>query len=333
MKRVVALRLLGMVLVLLALVLVVFVLQRAAPGDPARLYLGGRAEEALVAAKRHELGLDRPLPVQYVHYLWLLVRGDLQDSLHTRRPVTTDLGEFLPASIELLACALLVASAGGWLLGIVSAARWRGGSLLRLTLVTGASIPVFLVALGGVILFSRELGWLPAIGRTTAFDAPDGPTGFLLVDSLVAGRLGVFGDALRHLVLPALSLAIGSSVAVGRVFRSSLVATLRSDYVRTARAKGLREREVLYRHAVRNSLGTPLAVAGLQLAVMMGSLVVVELIFAWPGIGQYMARSVAQRDFPSIAGTTLVLGALYVVVNAVVDIVQVWADPRLRAAV
>ena len=197
-------------------------------------------------------------------------------------------------------------------------------------MILGASIPPFLLAFAGILIFSRRLGWLPGTGRTSYRDFDVGPTGLLTVDSLLAGRLDVFVDAIRHLVLPALTIAILSAVAIGRVLRSSLRTSLRSSYARTARAKGLREGVVIVRHGLRNAAGPAITMAGLQLGLMFAGVVIVETIFAWPGIGWYMAQSIPTNDFAAIGAVTIVLGAVYVVVNALVDILQMVADPRIR---
>ena len=323
-------RLAGMIVVLLVLAFVVFCLQRYTPADPVRVKLGANAQPQIVKAERHRLGYDQPLFVQYVDYVKGLAHGDLQDSLRTRNPVTTDLGNYVPATLELTMVALGMALVLGTLLGIASAARVRGSGGLRVIMVAGSSAPVFLLALLGLLLFYRRLGWLPATGRTKFLEPPTGPTKLLTVDSLVHGRFDVFTDAVRHLLLPAFCIAIGPAVAIGRVLRSSIVNSLRSDYVRTARAKGLSERTVLFRHTLRNSAGAALSMTGLQVGLMFAGVVVIESIFAWPGIGFYTVQAIPRLDFPAIAGVTLFLGAVYVVVNTIVDILQGVADPRLR---
>jgi peptide/nickel transport system permease protein len=199
-------------------------------------------------------------------------------------------------------------------------------------MVSLSSAPVFLLALLSILFLYGKLGWFPATGQTGYIDAPTGPTGFLLVDSLVAGRFNVFGDALWHLVLPAFCVAIGPAVAIGRVLRSSMMANMESDHVRTARAKGMSESRILVHHAVRNSVGAALSMTGLQAGLMFAGVVVVEVVFAWPGIGSYAAQSIAVGDFPAVAGVTLVIGVAYVLINTVVDILQAWADPRIRTA-
>jgi peptide/nickel transport system permease protein len=323
-------RLGGMIVVLLVLAFVVFCLQRYTPADPVRVKLGANAQPQIVKAERHRLGYDRPLFVQYFDYVKGLAHGDLQDSLRTRNPVTTDLGNYVPATLELTGFALGLALVLGTLLGIVSAAKMRGSGVLRVVMVAGSSAPVFLLALLGLLLFYRRLGWLPATGRTKFLNPPTGPTKLLTIDSLLHGRFDVFTDAVKHLILPGFCIAIGPAVSIGRVLRSSIVNSLRSDYVRTARAKGLSERTVLLRHTLRNSAGAALSMTGLQVGLMFAGVVVIESIFAWPGIGFYTVQSIPRLDFPAIAGVTLLLGAAYVVVNTAVDVLQGVADPRMR---
>jgi len=323
-------RLASLVGILLGLSVVVFLLQAVVPADPVRAMVGASATPQIVEAKRHELGLDRPLPAQYAQFLSRAVRGDLQMSLHTRRPVRTDIAAFLPATLELAATALAMAVVLGGALGLLTA-RGRGTSL-RVGLVASASVPAFLLALLLLIVFYAQLHWFPGSGRISAeLEAPTGPTGLLTVDGLLAGRLDVVRDALAHLALPALCLALGPAVALGRTLRSSLQTVLGADHIRTARAKGLTERGVLLRHAVRPALNAPLTMTGLQVGMLLAGVVVIESIFAWPGLGLYTARAITSVDFPAIVGVTLVMGAVYLIVNALVDVAQVAADPRLRA--
>lgn len=323
-------RVIQMVVVLLVLTAVVFVLRQLQPVDPARVALGPQASIGAVEEYRRDLGLDRPLPAQYVTYLGDVLTGDFQTSVRTRRPVSEDLAGAIPATFELAFFALLLAGVGGVVLGVLSAANWRGSAIVRGVLTFGASIPSFLLAFAGILIFSRRLGWLPGTGRTSFRDFELGPTGVLTIDSLLAGRLDVFVDALEHLVLPAFTIAVLSAVAIGRVLRSSLRTALASPYARTARSKGLPERTVIRRHGLRNAAGPAITMAGLQLGLMFAGVVIVETIFAWPGIGWYMAQSIPTNDFAAIGAVTLILGAAYVVINAAVDIVQMVADPRIR---
>ena len=322
-------RLASMVVILLVLAGVVFALQRVTPTDPVHAMLGANASKATIAAERHKLGYDQPLVSQYIDYVRGLLHGDMKMSLRTRRPVATDLGRYLPATLELALFALVAAVLLGGLLGIATAGRYRGAGVLRVVLLGAASAPSFVLALLGILLFYRKLGWLPATGRSSVADVPSGPTRLLTVDALLHGRFDVFTDALKHLVLPGLCVAIGPAMSIGRVLRSSLVDTMRTDYVRTARSKGLRESIVLLRHALRNSLGPALSMTGLQVGLMFAGVVVIEQIFAWPGIGLYTVQSIPRTDFPAIAGVTLVLGAGYVLVNTIIDVLQVTADPRI----
>ncbi len=325
----VAKRLLSMVLILLALTAVVFLLQQVSHTDPAHAYLGANASQQAIAQERHVLGYDQPLIDQYLHYVGRAVQGNLEVSLRTRRPVATDIGTFLPATAELAVAGLALALVLGALLGLGSTGRWRGASAFRVVLLSGASIPSFLLALVLILLLNGKVHLLPATGDTGYTNAPTGPTGIVVIDTLLHGQLNMFGDALRHLILPAFCVALGPAVSIGRVLKGSLETAMGADFVRTARAKGLTERVVLFRHALRNSLSAALSMTGLQVGLMFAGIVVIETIFAWPGIGLYTDQSIPPADFPAIAGVTLVLGVGYVLINAVVDLLQAVVDPRV----
>jgi peptide/nickel transport system permease protein len=329
MSRLITKRLGAMVVVLLFLALVVFVLQHLTPTNPVHAMLGANASAEAIKAESHKLGYDRPVVIQYLDYVKGMVHGNFQMSLRTRRPVSTDLADYLPATMELAAFGLLLAAVLGGILGLVTAARFKGAGIFRFLTLAGASTPPFLLALVGLLYFYNHLHWLPATGRTGLANPPTGPTGFLTVDCLLHGNIHGFLDAIDHLILPGFCIAILPAVSIGRVFRSSLVSTLRTDYIRTARSKGLRDFVVLWRHAVRNSLGPALSMGGLQVGLMFAGVVVIESIFAWPGIGLYTVQAIPRSDFPAIAGVTIALGAGYVIVNTVVDILQAVADPRI----
>jgi peptide/nickel transport system permease protein len=320
-----------LVLVAVALTAVVFALQQVANVDLARVAVGNNASKASVDAARHRLGYDDPLPQQFVRYVGDAVRGDLGRSLRTGQPVATDLGQFGKASLELMAFAALLGVPMAFAFGTLSARRARGSGVLRIAMFALAAAPSFLLAVLAVLLFYKDLGWLPSSGRTSVLDAPTGPTGVLTIDGLLAARPGVTWDAIQHLLLPALCLATLPAVAVGRVLRGGILTNLRLDHVRTARAIGLSERAIVRRHTLRNAAGPALAMSGLMAGAVFANLAVVETIFAWPGIGSYVAQAIPQGDFPAIAGVTLVLGALYLVVNTLVDLLQAVADPRLRS--
>jgi peptide/nickel transport system permease protein len=324
-------RLGAMVVILLGLTIVMFVLQKVSPLDPVHAMLGANATPQAVAAQRHQLGLDKPMLTQFAHYVANVLQGNFGTSYRTRRPVSSDLSIFLPATLELTLYALALALVLATLLAVGTTLRWPGAGVLRLVLLVGASTPAFLLAIGGILVFYKDLSWLPATGRSGIASAPTGPTGLLTLDGLLAGRINVVVDALQHLVMPALAIAVGPAVSIGRVLRSSLVGNRRSDYVRTARAKGLREVTVLFRHVLRNATGPALSMTGLQVGLMFAGVLVIEQVFAWPGIGQYTAQSIPVADFPAIAAVTLVLGAGYVVINALVDVLQAIADPRVNA--
>jgi len=329
MLRFLSRRLSAAVLILLILSLVIFVLQHVSPGDPARAYVGANASPETVAAQRQALGLNDPIATQYVRFLGGLFTGDLGRSLRTRQPVTADLATYLPATVELVVTAFLIALILAALYALSGALRWPGGSLGRGVLLLLATAPPFLLALVGIIVFFGKLGWLPNRGVGDFRDP--GPFGMQALDTLLHGQADAYVNALQHLVLPATVLAIAPAVAIGRVLRSSLQSVLDVDYVRTARAKGLNEPHVVGNHVVRNAIGPALSMAGLQLGVMFAGVVVVEQVFSWPGIGNYLAASIPVADFPAIAGVTLVLGAIYVLSNVAVDLLQALADPRIAA--
>jgi peptide/nickel transport system permease protein len=323
-------RILSAVVIIVFLTLVLFVLQHLSHESPVHSYLGAGASATAVAAETHKLGLDRPLLDQYFSYLNGLIHGNLGVSYRTRDPVTTDLKQFVPATLELAVYAMALAIVLASILGIAGAARWRGAGVFRFVMLAGSSTPPFLLALLGIVFFSGHLGWLPATGRTSLLNPPSGPTGLLTIDGLLHGEPSVTLDALRHLVLPATCIALIPAVSVGRILRSSLDETMQRDHIRSAKMKGLSEGIILLRHALRNSLGPALSMTGLQAGLMFAGVVVIEQIFAWPGIGNYVAQGIPQGDFPAIAGVTLILSIAYVAINATVDILQAIADPRIR---
>jgi peptide/nickel transport system permease protein len=332
MPQLIGKRLGATVVILLGLTVVMFVLQKVSPLDPVHALLGPGAGRQAVEAERHRLGLDQPITAQFLDYVGGLLHGDLGTSYRTRRSVASDIGTFLPATAELALYALVLALLLAVILAVGTTLRWPGAGLLRFILLVGASTPQFLLAIGGILVFFKYLGWLPATGRTGIADTPTGPTGLLTLDGLLTARPDVTADALLHLVLPALAMSVGPAVSIGRVLRSSLIEGGRADHVRTARAKGLGEAQVLRRHILRNSIGPAMSMTGLQVGLMFAGVLVVEQVFAWPGVGQYIAQSIPVADFPAIAGVTLVLGAGYVVINTIVDILQALADPRINAS-
>jgi peptide/nickel transport system permease protein len=322
-------RIAAMIVILLVLTAVIFALQRISHTNPVHAYLGANASKAAIAKESAILGYNKPVIDQYFHYVAGLFHGNLGRSLRTRRPVSTDIGTYLPATLELTLAALVLALGLGAALGLASAGRWRGAAVLRVLMLSGASTPAFLLALLGVLILNGDLHWLPASGDTGVQNAPTGPTGMIVVDALLHADWSIMWDGIVHLILPAFCVAIGPAVSIGRVLRGSLHSAMKSDFVRTARSKGLTDRVVLVRHALRNSLSAAISMTGLQVGLMFAGVVVVETVFAWPGIGLYTDQSIPVADFPAIAGVTLVLGVSYIVINALVDILQAAVDPRV----
>jgi peptide/nickel transport system permease protein len=308
------------------LTLVVFIIDTVVPTDPVAANLGAGASQSLIRATRHALGYDSPVYVQYLRFLGRVLHGNLGTSLRTHNPVTSDLAQFAPATAELALSAAVLIFLLALVLGVWSASGARGANAIRIVMVGFASAPTFFLAIVLLLVFYSWFKWLPASGRTTAGSA----TGFVMTSALFSGNLHDWSDGLRHLVLPSFVIALGPSVAIGRVLRGSLLDAMRLDHVRTARSKGISEWAVLLRHALRNSLTPVLAMAGLQLGLVLTGVIVVETVFAWPGLGLYTSVALTDSDFPAVIGVTLVLGAIYVIINAAVDVLQVAADPRLR---
>ncbi|MBB3445817.1 ABC transporter permease [Rhizobium sp. BK379] len=321
-------RLSGLVVVLLAMSFAVFCLQSIIPADPARAIAGPLTPLSSVNALRQQLGLDDPIIVQYGRFLSRLAEGDLGTSTRTRQPVAADIREYLPASLELSLAALCI----GLVLAAVIAVMPRilgGSGGLRFLLIAAGSVPTFMSALLLVYFLWFRLGWLPGSGRMSEDDI-GGPTGFNMIDALIGGRGDLSLDAARHLLLPALALALPIAVAVGRSLDSALREVMQQPYIGTARGKGLREAAVVLRHGLRNAASPALAMVGLQIRLLFGNLLIVELVFGWPGLGLYMVQSLSSADLPAVLGVTVVLGTFYILVNIVVEILQTLADPRIE---
>jgi peptide/nickel transport system permease protein len=317
---------------LLGMSLLTFSLIHLVPGDPAQVMLGERATPEAIAALRSELGLDRPLYVQYGRFLAGLATGDLGRSLKTREKIVIEMADRFPATFELALAAIIFATLFGVTAGIL-AARWRrsffdvfvmAGSL------AGVSMPIFWLGLLAILLFSVKLGILPLSGRLdSAFTVPR-LTGFLLVDTLLSGKIAAFFDALKHLVLPAFVLGTIPLAVIARMTRAAVLDVLTQDYVRTAWAKGLSEARVLLVHVLKNALIPTITVIGLQFGYLLGGAIITETIFAWPGVGRWLVLAVAARDFRAVQGGVLLLATVFVLVNLVVDLLYAVADPRIR---
>ena len=332
MLRYIARRLLLMILVVLGMSMITFALTRVVPGNPARLLAGPHARQAQVDALAKRYHLDGPIPEQYWIYLQGLTRGDLGLSVTTRRPVREDLAQFLPATIELTLTALVLTIALGLPLGILSAVK-RGrllDHLARVIAIGGVSMPVFWLGLVLQVLLYKQLSLLPVGGRLSTFDLePPRVTGAYVIDTLLAGDIGLFRTVVVHLMLPAATLAIGSLAVVTRMMRASVLETLGADFVRTARAKGLTEGRVLRRHVFRSAFLPTLTVIGLQVGYLLAGNFLVESVFNWPGIGLYGVNAIRNLDYAAIMGVTLVVSIIYVLVNLIVDLMYAVLDPRI----
>ena len=318
---------------LLGVSLLLFTLTHLVPADPAKLIAGEHAGPAELATVRKAFGLDRPLPEQYAIYLSGLARGDLGTSMRTNSAVLDDLRTYFPATLELTAAAMLATVAIGVPLGMIGAVG-RGGVpdiLAQFASLSGLSFPIFVFGLLMQLTFSRWLGWLPLAGRLAIGDSPPARiTGLYTIDSLLTGNLAGFKTALIHLALPTLTLALASLAPTARMTRSTMLEILGQDYVRTAWAKGLAPIRLYLRHGLRNALIPIVTILGLQTSALLGGVFIVELIFAWPGLGLYSVQGIVSLDYAAVMGTALLLTGLYVAVNLAVDVTYALLDPRIR---
>lgn len=318
--------------VLLGVAVVVFFAVHAIPGDAARLMLGEKATPAALASLRAELGLDQPLVQQFFSFLVRLLHGDLGRSIQTGNTVAFEIAQRFPATVELAVAALAIALLVGIPLGVGASVR-RGRLLDALATVVslgGVSLPIFWVGLMLMAVFAAGLGWLPFSQRADILVSVPPVTGFLLIDSLLAGDTWAFGDALAHLVLPALTLATVPLAIVAKMTRGAMLDTLGTDYVRAAKAKGLPPRRIYFKHALLNASLPIVTVVGLQLGMLLSGAIMTETIFAWPGIGSLAVASVFARDFPVLQGCALVFATSFVLVNLATDLLYHALDPRLR---
>lgn len=334
MLRYVLRRLLYLVPTLLGVTLLAFVLTRVVPGDPAQMIAGEMATAEDVAAIRTRLGLDQPLPVQYMRYMADLAQGDLGIAWHTSHPVAEDLMHRLPATLELTLVSMLIGVGIAIPLGVMAAVRKDGplDQVTRVISMLGASVPIFWLGLIAIYLFYFKLHWSPPpMGRLSLSASPPANiTGLYLVDSLLTGRMDLFAESFRFIILPGLVLATGTMAVLTRMTRVSMLEVVRQDYIRTARAKGLNEFRVTMRHTLRNALLPILTILGLQFGQMLGGAVITETIFNWPGMGSYVTESVLMTDYAPVQGFVLLAAILYAVINLVVDLLYAVIDPRIR---
>jgi peptide/nickel transport system permease protein len=318
---------------LFGLLVLTFFLVRVVPADPAAALAGENATPAQVAEIRHQYGFDRPLYEQFFVYLKQAAQLDFGESAYSHRPVALDIGQRLPATMELTIVALVLGAGLGIPLGTIAAVyhnRWPDLAL-RVLSVAGVAIAAFWFAIELQLLFSMTLDWLPLRGRLSPdLIAPPVTTGFLLIDSLLAGRLDVFGDAVRHLVLPAVTLSLGALATIARFTRAGVLDTLQRDFVTYARAQGIPGRPLIWKFVLKNSVMAALTQIGLLFGGLIAGAVVVETIFDWPGIGFFTVQAILTADYKVMLAVTLVIGVIYAAVNILVDLVLGLIDPRLR---
>lgn len=326
-------RFVGFVAVMIGISIITFGLSHLVPADPAVVALGDHATEEQIEAFREKYGLNKPLPEQYWTYVTGLLRGDLGISLRTRRPVADDLRNFFPATFELSLTALLLSILIGIPAGVVSAtARNRlPDHVVRILSLIGGSVPIFWLGLILIGFFYGRLGWLPGGARIDNFiPAPPPVTGLFTVDSLLAGDYKAFWSSVQHLFLPALALGYFSTAIIARMMRSSMLEVLGQQYVLAARAKGLGQGKVVWRHAARNALIPTVTTVGVTFGSLLSGAVLTETIFSWPGLGRYATHSATSLDFPAVMGVTLLAALVYTLTNLIVDLGYQWLDPRIR---
>jgi len=319
---------------LVGVIVISFLLTRVLPGDTASYFAGPAATPQAIAEVRKQLGLDKSLPEQFARYVVDLAHGDLGNSLTTGQPVVTEIANRLPASGELTLLGLLFALGIAVPLGILAAIRegsWID-HLCRVIVTTGVSLPVFFTGLLLVYLFYFRLGWSPApLGRLDVFySAPPQVSGFYLIDSLIARDFETFRAALAQLILPAATLAIFSLAPLARITRGSMLAVMGSDFVRTARASGLTPKTVILTYAFRNAMLPVITTLGMVFSFLLGANVLVEKVFAWPGIGSYAGEALISSDFAPVQGFVLTMAVMYVLLNLIIDILYGVIDPRVR---
>ncbi|MEX2445159.1 MAG: nickel ABC transporter permease [Alkalispirochaeta sp.] len=297
-------RLLLTIPVVIGVSLIVFSIIRLLPGDPARALAGVNATPEYIQQVRDRYGLDDPIHIQYGNFMRGLVTGDLGTSTFSRRPVTTEIGERFPRTLTLASISLLIATVVGVSAGIVSATRRNSifDNASMFAALVGVAAPVFWLALMLQLLFAVQLRWLPATGM----------------------------GSVRHLILPSITLGMASAALMARITRSSMLDVLKQDYITTARSKGLAERVVIYKHALKNALIPVVTVLGLQFGILLGGAVLTETVFAWPGVGRLLVDAILRRDYPVVQGTVMLLALLFVIINLVVDVIYAFLDPRIH---
>lgn len=326
-------RMLSIVPTLLGVSIVIFFMLAITPGDPAELLLGERVTAEALAQMREHLGLDKPLYIQYGMFLKRLVKLDLGETIWSRQKVWDEVKQRFPATIELSVAAMLLSCFFGVILGIISATKqysWFDYTSMVCSLI-GVSIPVFWLGLVLMLVFSLNLGWFPMSGRLGVHTNIEIITNFYILDTILVRDWAALKDALWHLCLPAFALSTIPLAIVARMTRSSMLEVLRQDYIRTAKAKGLGQAKIVLKHALRNGLIPVITVIGLQFGIMLGSAILTETVFAWPGVGKWIFDGVVKRDYMVIQGGTLIVATCFVLVNTIVDVLYAVINPRISA--
>ncbi len=325
-------RLLMLIPVLLGASILVFSLIHLAPGDPARTIAGEHASIQTIERIQEKYGLDKPLPTQYWIWLKQALKGDFGRSIVSNEFVGKEIWDRFPNTVELTVLAMFIAVAVGVFAGIISASRQY--SLLDYSVMGvalfGVSMPVFWLGIMLMMIFGVYLRWLPIGGRISIMIPFTRITGFYLLDSIITGNWQAFVSSLRHLILPAIALGTIPMATIARVTRSSMLEVLRQDYIRTERAKGLSERLVIYKHAVRNVLIPVVTVIGLNFGLLLAGAILTETVFSWPGLGRYVVKAVQMRDYPAVQGCVLFFAFIFVIVNLITDLIYVYIDPRIK---
>ena len=328
-------RLMWMVAVLFGVMTIIFFIARVIPADPVAALLGPQAPPEIIEELKRKWDLDKPLWNQYAIFLWRAVQGDFGTSIGSNRPVTSDIARFFPPTLELATSAMLVSLVVGVVLGVMSAVR--AGTLIdhvsRVLGLIGISMPVFWIGILLLLLFYYVLDWLPGGGQLPFhMMRPPRITGILTLDSLLAGRIDIFVIALRHLVLPTVVMSFYGIAVISRITRSSMLDALGEDYVRTAKAKGLPERTVVFKHALRNAMLPVITACGIVYARTLEGAVITETIFSWPGLGRYATNAFLSLDFPAVVGSTGFIALLFALTNLVVDLSYAFFNPRIKYA-
>jgi peptide/nickel transport system permease protein len=325
-------RILILIPTLLGISIIVFFMLRITPGDPAELLLGERATEEALHEIREHLGLNEPLYVQYGKFIKRLMKGDLGETIWSRQKVWIEVKERFPATIELSVAALFISCFFGIIFGIISATRQYSifDYLSMLGALIGVSMPIFWLGLVFMLIFSVNLGWLPLSGRLSVGIDLEVITNFYILDAVLTKNWVALKDAIWHIIMPAVTLSTIPMAIVARMTRSSMLEVLRQDYIKTAKAKGLSQFIVTFKHALRNALIPVVTTIGLQFGVALGGAILTETIFAWPGVGKWMFDAVMKRDYMVIQGGTLFIAAVFVVINLVVDVLYAVINPRIK---